>query len=67
VLTKKVDILQKETKTLFENKLDKSEFTLKADDNADVFAKIHADLDKKESNAQTIERFVDKYIPIRIQ
>jgi len=29
--------------------------------------KIHADLDKKEGKLQTVERFIDRYVPIRIQ
>jgi len=29
--------------------------------------KIHNDLDKKESKIQTVERFIDRYVPIRIQ
>jgi hypothetical protein len=65
-IIKQIDILKKETKTIFETKLDKSDFSAKENDSADVIAKIHADLDRKESTAQTIERFVDKYIPIRI-
>jgi uncharacterized protein YlxP (DUF503 family) len=40
-------------------------------DNFDVIQvlidKIHADLDKKESKLQTVERFIDRYVPIRIQ
>ena len=50
-IIKQVDILKKETKTIFETKLDKTDFASKENDSADVIAKIHADLDKKESTA----------------
>jgi hypothetical protein len=48
-LVKLIDVLRKETKTLFETKLDKADFNTRANESADVIDKIHKDLDKKES------------------